>query len=242
MGDKLEYAPLTSPASYTPRLFQLSGSTGWFRATEETHVACPEDISIVPDHFPFTQETIYTAVQPAVFLIDAHSVLYLWFGWWPEQKNALLREKNAFSGTAMSRWAQEKKLSLETALNYAKESGRSPLPTLYVVSAGSEDLEFINLFPYWRDNPDVVKLNNAQAGDGTIVRSRRSGEEEFSKYTRTSYSLEELKKRPEELNHNKLETYLSDKDFQDIFKMSKDEFSLLPTWKQVNHKKSIGIF
>ncbi|XP_011406645.2 PREDICTED: uncharacterized protein LOC100639454 [Amphimedon queenslandica] len=242
MGDKLEYAPLTFPASYTPRLFQLSGSTGWFRATEETHVACPEDISIVPDHFPFTQETIYTAVQPTVFLIDAHFVLYLWFGWWPEQKNALLREKNAFSGTAMSRWAQEKKLSLETALNYAKESGRSPLPTLYVVSAGSEDLEFINLFPYWRDNPDVVKLNNAQAGDGIIVRSRRSGEEEFSKYTRTSYSLEELKKRPEELNHNKLETYLSDKDFQDIFKMSKDEFSLLPTWKQVNHKKSIGIF
>ena len=56
----------------------------------------------------------------AVFLIDAHSVLYLWFGWWPEQKNSLLREKNAFSGTAMSRWAQEKKLSLETALNYAK--------------------------------------------------------------------------------------------------------------------------
>ena len=56
----------------------------------------------------------------AVFLIDGHSVIYLWFGWWPEQKNALLREKNAFSGTAFSRWAQEKKLSLQTALNYAK--------------------------------------------------------------------------------------------------------------------------
>ena len=36
------------------------------------------------------------------------------------KKNALLREKNAFSGTAFSRWAQEKKLSLQTALNYAK--------------------------------------------------------------------------------------------------------------------------
>ena len=40
------------------------------------------------------------------------------------------------------------------------ESGRSPIPTLYVVSAGSEDLEFVNLFPYWRDNPDIVKQNN----------------------------------------------------------------------------------
>ena len=36
----------------------------------------------------------------------------------------------------------------------------------------------------------------------------------LAKYTRTSYSLEELKKRPEELNPNKLETYLSEEDFQ----------------------------
>ena len=49
----------------------------------------------------------------------------------------------------------------------------------------------------------------------TIIRTRRSGEEELAKYTRTSYSLEELKKsRPEELNPNKLETYLSEEDFQ----------------------------
>ena len=68
MGDKLEYVPLTTPASYTPRLFQLSGSTGWFKATEEIHVACPEDTAIVPDHFPFIQETIYNAVQPGIVM------------------------------------------------------------------------------------------------------------------------------------------------------------------------------
>ena len=28
------------------------------------------------------------------------------------------------------------------------------------MSAGSEDLEFINLFPYWRDNNDVTRINN----------------------------------------------------------------------------------
>ena len=48
----------------------------------------------------------------------------------------------------------------------------------------------------------------------TIIRTRRSGEEELAKYMRTSNSLEELKKRPEELNPNKLETYLSEEDFQ----------------------------
>ena len=30
---------------------------------------------------------------------------------------------------------------------------------MFIVSAGSEDLEFINLFPYWRDN-DVTRINN----------------------------------------------------------------------------------
>ena len=29
---------------------------------------------------------------------------------------------------------------------------------MFIVSAGSEDLEFINLFPYWRDNNDVTRI------------------------------------------------------------------------------------
>ena len=46
------------------------------------------------------------------------------------------------------------------------------------------------------------------------TRFRALAEEELTKYTRASYSLEELQKKPEELNPNKLETYLSDNDFQ----------------------------
>ena len=64
LNDRLDYYPVTTPVSYTPRLFHLSSSTGWFRAIEETHIACPEDMSLVPDHFPFIQETVYNAVQP----------------------------------------------------------------------------------------------------------------------------------------------------------------------------------
>ena len=64
LNDRLDYYPITTPVSYIPRLFHLSSSTGWFRAIEETHIACPEDMSLVPDHFPFTQETVYNAVQP----------------------------------------------------------------------------------------------------------------------------------------------------------------------------------
>ena len=64
LNDRLDYYPITTPVSYTPRLFHLSSSTGWFRAIEETHIACPEDMSLVPDHLPFIQETVYNAVQP----------------------------------------------------------------------------------------------------------------------------------------------------------------------------------
>ena len=64
LNESLDYYPITTPVSYTPRLFHLSSSTGWFRAIEETHIACPEDTSLVPDHFPFIQETVYNAVQP----------------------------------------------------------------------------------------------------------------------------------------------------------------------------------
>ena len=56
LNDRLDYYPITTPVSYTPRLFHLSSSTGWFRAIEETHIACPEDMSLVPDHFPFIKQ------------------------------------------------------------------------------------------------------------------------------------------------------------------------------------------
>ena len=64
---------------------------------------------------------IYTHVCTlALFLLDAHCDIYVWMGWWPQQKNKLLQEKNAFSGTAQSHWARDKKLALQTALNYAE--------------------------------------------------------------------------------------------------------------------------
>ena len=98
------------------------------------------------DPFPFLQEDIYHSEQPckplhyywryniascsrltasfslfsAFFLLDAYHEVYLWLGWWPQQKNKLLREKNALTGTAHTRWIRDKKLALQTAFNYAE--------------------------------------------------------------------------------------------------------------------------
>ena len=38
------------------------------------------------------------------------------------------------------------------------------------------------------------------------------------------------------------ETYLSDAEFQEVFKMARDEFEKLALWKRNNAKKSVGLF
>jgi len=61
-----------------------------------------------------------THTHTAIYLLDAHYEVYIWLGWWPDQKNKLLREVNATTGSAHSRWLRDKKLALETALLYVK--------------------------------------------------------------------------------------------------------------------------
>ena len=47
-----------------------------------------------------------------------------------------------------------------------------------------------------------------------LTPTRVSAEKELAKYNRKSYSLQELLKRPEEVDPSKLETYLSDEEFE----------------------------
>lgn len=44
------------------------------------------------------------------------------------------------------------------------------------------------------------------------------------------------------LDRTTLETYLSDSDFQQAFKMTPDDFKKLPKWKQKNAKMEVGLF
>ncbi len=58
-----------------------------------------------------------------MFLVDAWTEVYVWLGWWPQIKNKLLRETNATTGSAHSKWLRDKKLALETAELYVKGMG-----------------------------------------------------------------------------------------------------------------------
>jgi len=56
----------------------------------------------------------------AMFLVDGWTEVYIWLGWWPVEKNKLLKEANATTGSSHSRWLRDKKLALETAQHYVK--------------------------------------------------------------------------------------------------------------------------
>ena len=70
----------------------------------------------------------------AIFLLDANYEVYVWLGWWPEEKNKLLKEANATTGSAHARWLRDKKLALQTAQNYIKGKRNDPA-LLYSVNS-----------------------------------------------------------------------------------------------------------
>jgi hypothetical protein len=60
-------------------------------------------------------------------------------------------------------------------------------------------------------------------------------------FSRT-YTLEELVTRPDTVDPSRLETYLSPKDFMQLFGMTLEEFSQLSSWKKDDIKRSVGLF
>ena len=77
-----------------------------------------------------------------------------------------------------------------------------------------------------------------------VVPKRVDVEDELLKYERTRFSLAVLKQRPlpEGVDPARLETYLSDEEFKNVFKVDKEQFSKLPGWKQAKTKKEVGLF
>lgn len=54
----------------------------------------------------------------ALFVIDNHYEVYLWQGWWPEEKSS--EETPKVTGSAQIKWNLERKCAMETVLAYCK--------------------------------------------------------------------------------------------------------------------------
>ncbi|XP_056375404.1 supervillin isoform X2 [Hyla sarda] len=216
--------------NFTPRLFSLSSSSGEFTATEFMY---PSRLPSVVNSMPFLQEDLYTASQPALFLVDNHHEVYLWQGWWPSEDD--------ITGSARIRWDTDRKSAMETVLQYCKGKNSKKPPKSYLIHAGLEPLTFTNMFPSWEHREDIAQITEK---DAEVSSQIILVEDVLAKLCTKIYPLEELLARPlpEGVDPLNLEIYLSDKDFEIALEMSREEYNTLPSWKQVNVKKAKGLF
>ncbi|XP_068091798.1 supervillin isoform X3 [Hyperolius riggenbachi] len=216
--------------NFTPRLFNLSSSSGEFTAAEYMY---PSRLPSVVNSMPFLQEDLYTASQPALFLVDNHHEVYLWQGWWPEE--------NEITGSARMRWDSDRKCAMETVLQYCKGKNSKKPPKSYLIHAGLEPLTFTNMFPSWEHREDIAQITEK---DADVSNQIILVEDVLAKLCKRIYPLTELLARPlpEGVDPLHLEIYLSDTDFEIALEMTREEYSILPSWKQVNVKKAKGLF
>ncbi|XP_008432169.1 supervillin isoform X9 [Poecilia reticulata] len=216
--------------NFTPRLFQLSSTSGDFVASEFFHPSrAPELVSSLP----FLQEDLYNAPQPALFLVDNFHEVYLWQGWWPQDSES--------TGSARIRWDADRKCAMETVLQYCKEKNEKKPQKSYLIHAGLEPLTFTNMFPSWEHREDVAEITEREA---EVCNQIILVEDVLARLCQNIYPLAQLQARPlpEGVDPLRLEIYLSDTDFEKGLEMKREDYESLPGWKQVNLKKAKGLF
>ncbi|XP_073723052.1 supervillin a isoform X22 [Misgurnus anguillicaudatus] len=223
--------------NFTPRLFQLSSTSGEFVAVEFLY---PSREPNLVNSMPFLQEDLYTATQPALFLVDNHHEVYLWQGWWPVDSES--------TGSARIRWDSDRKCAMETVLQYCREKNEKKPPKSYLIHAGLEPLTFTNMFPSWEHREDIAEITEKEA---EVCNQIILVEDVLTRLCKTTYPLTDLQARPlpEGVDPLRLEIYLSDEDFEGVgasgkkaLDMTRSEYEALPGWKQVNVKKAKGLF
>ncbi len=140
-------------ANFTPRLYLMTCLFGNFEVKEilnplRSDHLCP---------FPFQQFHLYEEKQPCLFLIDNKTELYIWQGWFDKSEN----ESETTNDSTKIRYTLSRKCAYETAINYwkAKYPNENVEFKGYVVYAGLEPIEFINLFPNWKINENARNCN-----------------------------------------------------------------------------------
>ncbi|XP_051984502.1 supervillin-like isoform X2 [Xyrauchen texanus] len=216
--------------NFTPRLFQLSSSSGEFVAQEFYN---PSRAPNLVCSLPFLQEDLYATAQPALFLVDNYHEVYLWQGWWPQDTES--------TGSARIRWDSDRKCAMETVLQYCREKNEKKPQKSYLIHAGLEPLTFTNMFPSWEHREDIAEITEREA---EVCNQIILVEDVLARLSQSIYPLATLQTRP--LPHGvdplRLELYLSEEDFESVLDIKREEFDALPGWKQVNLKKAKGLF
>jgi hypothetical protein len=236
VGGKGEYATAKELGDdmKQPRLFHCSANSGQFYAEEI---------------FNYVQDDL---ISDDIMILDCFTEVYVWVG------------KDS------SR--EEKEQALKTALDYVAKApdGRSPDTPIFRIEQGNEPLNFSCHFIGWDpkkatdfSDPYAKKLAAIQgkSGAGPVgkveVKSPSNAASPkaaagpvrvtadqvgYADPSKKSYTLSELKAGVANIDPSKKEMYLSDAEFQSVFKMNKDAFTKLAAWKQKDERKKAGLF
>ncbi|GFS66452.1 hypothetical protein TNIN_255841 [Trichonephila inaurata madagascariensis] len=233
-NDEPYYSLLDSKLSYdfTPRLFLIDSMSGSLCAKE---IVCPYFTKTHSCPFPLLQSDLKNASQPAFFLLDNDHEVFVWQGWLPSDDPD---SENNSTGSAKLRWEISRRLVMETTLQYCQGKNSEEIPKAFSVHAGAEPLYFTNIFPQWKEW-DIKNAGLDEESSKVMF-----VQEVLSQLSRDRYSLEELQTspRPPGVDLLRLESYLTDDEFQEALGMKKDEFYNMPSWKQSELKKSNGLF
>ncbi|KAJ3044180.1 Coronin-2B [Rhizophlyctis rosea] len=166
----------------------------------------------------FTQEDLDPNIA---MILDIESKVFVWFG--------------------ITSKPNEKLLAMETVEKYVAASSQHDKDKTerLVTYAYQEPYDFIKCFQAWT-RKKIPK-------DKVALKPRiRPLSEVLAEYKRETYPIDVLlgdaDKVPEHLDRTKLEMYLSEDDFESLFKMRKEEYLAMQPWKRDKIKKDLGVF
>jgi len=215
LGGKGEYVEFTEAAEELkqPRLFHCSENSGAFTVEEV---------------FNFSQEDL---IPDDVMILDVYKEVYVWVG----------RDARR----------EEKENALRLALHYVEKApdGRSPDTPVFRVEQGYEPPTFTCHFLGW----DPKKFADPEAYEKRMKELQAEGvSSPVSRVTTSSigyadpetnkYTAEQLRKGVPNVDPARKEYYLTDEEFQALFKMDRAAYEKLPLWKRQQAKKAVGLF
>eukprot|EP01094_Clydonella_sp_ATCC50884_P020944 TRINITY_DN447_c0_g1_i7.p1 TRINITY_DN447_c0_g1~~TRINITY_DN447_c0_g1_i7.p1 ORF type:complete len:1014 (-),score=268.30 TRINITY_DN447_c0_g1_i7:199-3240(-) len=202
----------------------LGGKKQYFRVSSKDECRPPRLFNLSGASGTIKVEEVFQYCQTDldvrhISILDAFSAIYVWIG------------KNAPQA--------EKKMAVAVVQEYIQKSpfGHDVHVPVWVVNSYTEPEEFTVHFPGWSEK----LFPKAMQGKRSSV---TPFEELASSFSTKTFSYAELKQDPlpSGVDPTKLETYLSDGEFEEVFAMSKAEFRKLPVWKVEKMKQSVGLF
>ncbi|MEQ2189300.1 hypothetical protein GOODEAATRI_024038 [Goodea atripinnis] len=195
--------PYPGRFNFTPRLYQLSSSSGEFTAVEFLYPARDPD---QVNSMPFLQDDLYGASQPGTHTVWSHSYSeeQKFQGFPHRTVKAPARPESAGTRTENVPWRRCCNTP-EMAFVYPEKNEKKP-PKAYLIHAGLEPLTFTNMFPCWEHREDEAEVSNQ------IILV----EDVLAWLCKTTYPLAEILARPlpEGVDPLHLEVYLSNEDFE----------------------------